>query len=326
MTGLLLLTCNSRSATVSVHAYDTARGQVRHLRDVPLPVSSGETNAAPMTLGAGGTRVYLAWRGAEKRLFAFALDRKTGALILLQDHAIGVDVCFLHAPGDGTRLLAASGDTVQEFLLDREGRVAQTMTPLPLGPMAHCAIADSLGRIYATACRGDLVRSFTVDSGLVHVEDIPQPAGSGPRHLCLSPDGTSLYLVTQESGEVVVFSTTGGLREIQRLVMVEGAAAPMGGDIGVTPDGRFVYATERSTNQVVGFAVDDGRLRRIGAAPVADYPRALGIGGGGAFLVVLGFRGHRADIFGIAENGSLTPIADYETGERPSWVLAVDAA
>lgn len=323
MTGSLLLTCNSRSASISIHHYDHALRRVIHLRDVTLPMPAGKTHASPMARNADGTLIYLAWRGAEKRLLTFALDRAKAELELVQNRAMEDDFCFLHATADRTQLLGAGGDSVRSLLLDDNGRPAEIMPALPVGPMAHCVVTDDRGRIYATSCRGDLLRSFAEDGA---VEELAQPQGSGPRHLCLSADGNSLFLVTQESGEVVRFLTHGGLREMQRLTMVDEADAPMGGDIGITPDGHFVYATERSHNRVVGFAVEEGGLRRIGAAEVPDYPRALCIGGGGTFLAVLGFRDHRAAIFAIGSDGQLSPAAEFATGERPSWMLAVDAS
>ena len=324
MTRSLLLTCNSRSATISIHAYDAKTRQVDHLRQVSLPVPNGEAKASPMALSADGALVYVAWRGAENRLLTFALAPAAANLELLQDRVIADDICFLHATGDGTRLLGTGGDSVVGFGLDSQGLHAEAIPPWQIGPMAHCVMTDRNGRIFATACRGDLLRSIN-DSGAVW--DLIQPQGCGPRHLCLSPNGKHLYLVTQESGELVSVSTDGGLHERQRLTMVDDSNAPMGGDIGITPDGRFVYATERSTNRVVGFAVEPrGTLRRIGAADAPDYPRAICIGGGGKFLAVLGFRGHRAAIFDIGDDGALMPAAEFATGERPSWILTLEAA
>ena len=100
----------------------------------------------------------------------------------------------------------------------------------------------------------------------------------------------------------------------------------MGGDIVVTPDGRFVFATERTTSRVVGFAVEPatGLLRRLSWTKVPEYPRAVCLTDKGRALVVLGFRGHSAEIFEIGDTGSLTPRAGFATGERPSWVLSVD--
>ncbi len=321
MSRSLLLTCNSRSATISVHEYDAARKQVKHLRDVVLPVPAGETHASPMALSPDGTLVYLAWRGSDKRLMTFVLDR-SAALTLAQNQPIADDLCFLNVAADGACLLGAGGDSITDFTLDVHGLPTSAGSPRQVGAMAHCVVTDKQGQIHATACRGDALRSFYDDGRVV---DIAQPQGSGPRHLCLSPDGRHLYLVTQESGEVVSFSIDGGLCERQRLTMVDEADAPMGGDIGITPDGRFVYATERSSNRVVGFAVEhNGTLRRIGMADVPDYPRALCIGGSGKFLVVAGFRGHSAAIFDIGKDGALIPTTAFATGERPSWVLAVD--
>lgn len=327
MTRALLLTCNSRSGTISLHGYDHNRGEAIHLRDVGLPVPPGESSASPMALSMDSTKVYLAWRGAEKRLLTFTLNRQSAALDLVASQAIEGNICFLHATPDGRRLLGAGGEHAYAFPLSSEGVPSPAAAPLWVGEMAHCVVSGQDNRIFATACRGDLIRSIT-DHAVREFEDIPQPKGSGPRHLCLSPSDRHLYCVTQESGEVVVFDTTGELREAQRLKMVEDIEAPMGGDIGITPDGRFLYATERSTNRVIAYRVDrqSGFLTPLAWKSAPDYPRSLCIGGNGEFVAVAGFRGHRAAIFAIGDDGRLEPRVEFSTGERPSWILSVDAA
>jgi 6-phosphogluconolactonase len=326
MTRSLLLTCNSRSATISLHDYDHERAEVTHLRDVTLPVPAGENSASPMALSMDQTRVYLAWRGHEKRLLTFALDVQKAGLDLLSEQSIESDICFLHATADGRSLLGAGGEQVLAFPLAMNGLPGASAPPATVGAMAHCVISGKDGRRFATACRDDLIGEQV--AGEDRFVGVPQPQGNGPRHLCLSPDGTRLYCVTQESGEVVTLDTEAGLSVLQRLTMADEAAAPMGGDIGITPDGRFLFATERSTNRILAYGVDGqtGLLQPLGSQQVSDYPRALCVGGGGSFVAVLGFRGHRAEIFAIGENGELKLRAGFDTGERPSWMLCVDAA
>lgn len=326
----VLIVCNSRSADLSLHEFDLSRRSVVSRAVVELPVLAGPSNAASMALNAERTRLHLAWRGSRKEVLTFSLAADRAALALLGRMPLEDDICFLHFDAERSQLLAAAGDDVLTLPLDAGG------LPHPggrcrVGPMAHGVTALGAGRMLATACRGDALCLIEQDEAgaLETVRTIAQPPGSGPRHLCRAPNGRHVYLVSQEGGEVVTLGlASGGVETLQRLAMVDDQGAgfmPMGGDISITPDGRFVLATERHSNRLVAFAVapETGLLTRLGWAPAPDYPRALAIDPSGKFLTVLGFRGHSASIFSLGPEGEMTFLADFATGERPSWALSL---
>ncbi|HVS93720.1 MAG TPA: lactonase family protein [Mucilaginibacter sp.] len=72
--------------------------------------------------------------------------------------------------------------------------------------------------------------------------------GNGPRHIVFSPDHKYLYLVQEMGSAINVYAYNGGkLKELQSVKMLpvgfkgtNGAAA-----IKITPDGHFLYATDR---------------------------------------------------------------------------------
>ncbi|ODT81965.1 MAG: hypothetical protein ABS76_08980 [Pelagibacterium sp. SCN 64-44] len=326
----LLIVCNSRSANLSLHEFDLPGRSIVPCGMLDLPVPPGEANAASMALNAEGTRLYLAWRGSRKEVLTFALAADRAALSLLGRMPLEDDICFLHFDAERSQLLAAAGQDVLALPLDEMG-LPHLGARCAVGPMAHGVIALGAGRMLATACRGDVlgVIEQAGAGGFTVVQTIAQPPGSGPRHLCRAPNGRHAYLVSQESGEVVTLGIgPERVASVQRLPLVDDQQtgfAPMGGDIGITPDGCFVLATERRSNRLVAFAVapETGLLTRLGWVPTPDYPRALAIDSSGKFLTVPGFRGHRASIFSIGPEGEMTFLADFATGERPSWVLSL---
>ena len=57
----------------------------------------------------------------------------------------------------------------------------------------------------------------------------------------------------------------------------------------VTPDGRFLYASERGTSTIAGFAVDstDGSLKPLGNTPTEQVPRGFAIDPTGKYLLAV---------------------------------------
>ena len=74
------------------------------------------------------------------------------------------------------------------------------------------------------------------------------------------------------------------------------SGAPWAADLHLTPDGRFLYSSERRSDTLAAFRVDpaDGRLTLVGHFPTEAQPRGFGITPDGRFLVAAGQRSDRA--------------------------------
>ncbi|HEV2478475.1 MAG TPA: lactonase family protein [Puia sp.] len=118
--------------------------------------------------------------------------------------------------------------------------------------------------------------------------------GAGPRHLTFGPDGRFAYLVEEMGGMVDVYHydpVTGVLDPLQRIAAHPDTASGSwrSSDVHLSPDGEFLYASNRAETSITIFSVDkeEGTLRRIGFESVfGREPRNFTIDPTGSWLLV----------------------------------------
>ena len=116
--------------------------------------------------------------------------------------------------------------------------------------------------------------------------------GSGPRHLTFSKDGKFVYLLQELDGTITSFSYADGiLNKVSETTVV---ASDFIGDIGaadihISPDGKFLYATNRGTaNDISVFKTfKKGKLKLVQrTSTLGKGPRNFTIDPTGNFLLV----------------------------------------
>ncbi len=116
--------------------------------------------------------------------------------------------------------------------------------------------------------------------------------GSGPRHFTFHPDGKLAYCVEEITGTISVYKyKIGKLDPIQRInahsdAFKEGFSS---GDIHISPDGRFLYASNRGEeNNIAIFSIEsNGTLKTVGyQSTFGKTPRIFTIDSTGRFLIV----------------------------------------
>jgi 6-phosphogluconolactonase len=103
--------------------------------------------------------------------------------------------------------------------------------------------------------------------------------------------------------------------------------APWAADLHCTPDGRFLYASERRSSTLSSFAIDaqSGALAPLGRIPTEAEPRGFALAPDGRHLVAVGQASHRLSLYAIdAASGALAKLADRAVGGNPNWVEIVD--
>jgi len=143
------------------------------------------------------------------------------------------------------------------------------------GPHAHSVILTPDGRLALAPDLGtDRLMAYRVGNGGRLEPDDSRgrslPPGSGPRYCAFSADGRFCYLINELACSVTVFDCDGDLymRPIQTIASVPDQ--PENDDnlcahLALTPDGRFLYSSNRGHNSISAFRVEmDGRLTFLG--------------------------------------------------------------
>lgn len=116
--------------------------------------------------------------------------------------------------------------------------------------------------------------------------------GSGPRHLIFSKNGKYVYVLQELDGTITSFSYADGiLAKVSETTVV---ASDFKGDIGaadihISPDGKFLYATNRGTaNDISAFKIlKNGKLDFVQrTSTLGKGPRNFNIDPSGNFLLV----------------------------------------
>ena len=104
---------------------------------------------------------------------------------------------------------------------------------------------------------------------------------------------------------------------------------PWAADLHLTPDGRFLFASERRSSTLSSYVVDatTGALTPLTRIQTEAEPRGFAISPDGRFLVAVGQASHRLSRYAIdPEKGALAKLGDQPIGTNPNWVEIVDLA
>jgi len=272
---------------------------------------------------------------------SFAIDPRTGQLSHIGNGPLADSMANIALDRGGKFLFSASygGNKVALNPLQASGVVGEPKQVIPTGLNAHAFLPSPDNRfVFATNLGSDQVLAFAFDAtaGTLTPNDPPVikvPEKSGPRHFVFHPNGKFVYLVHELNGDVAAFAyeaRSGAWDEIQRTTALpegfsgkDSGQKPWAADIHITPDGRFLYASERTTNTLTGYKVDgtSGKLTLIGSVPTEKQPRGFHIDPSGRYLAAVGEMSDSMTVYAIDQSsGALARLKSYPTGKKPNWV------
>jgi 6-phosphogluconolactonase len=325
---------NAESGDIHVLHLDPARGTLAPVQTVPV---GGEV--MPMALSPDRRRLYAARRSEPREALSFSIDPKTGELAALGAAALPHSMAYIATDRSGRWLFSASygGNQIAVSPIDADGVVQAAQQVLPTGPNAHAIQADPSNRFVfaSTLGAGEVVQlRFDAATGRLTPNTPPtlRPhASASPRHFVFSKDSRFVYLLNELDAAIDVLAfdeASGTLRPLQTLGSLPPgfAGEPWASDLHLTPDGRFLYCSERRSDTLAAFRVDmeRGALSPIGHVPTESQPRGFHITPDGRFLIAAGQRSHRLRLYGIdAQTGSLQTLGHCAAGQGPNWIESI---
>jgi 6-phosphogluconolactonase len=315
---------------LAVLRLDAATGRLETLQTL-----DGLGMVMPLALRTDG-RVLVAGRRSEP-MAALAFARAPdGRLAPLGGAPLPASMAHLAVDATGRWLLAASyqGDQLAVLALDADGRPGAVVQTVPTGRHAHALKLSPDDRFaYAPILGADEVLQFAFDAGTGQLTPLADPAwkspraGAGPRHLAWHPVLPVAALLNELDGTIDLLAhdaARGGLalRQTVSILPPGFTGEPWSAELRFTPDGRFLYASERRSSTLAGFAVAaDGTLAAIGHWPTQAQPRGFAIDPGGRWLVAAGQRSHRLGVHAIdAATGALSAGPECDVPANPNWV------
>ena len=261
-------------------------------------------NPSYLTVSRNGRMVYAVSETNDEKasLNVVSLGKDGGMHLVDTQPTKGADPCYVAVQGRTALTANYSGGNMSVFRLDKRGSkaTAPTLFPGATGgpdlsrqevPHVHCAGFTPDGKyVLATDFSADRILSYGIIGQEVIANGVAADvsADSGPRHLVFSKDGRFAYLMSELSGKVTVFSYKQGRLDNLQEIISDSVGARGGADIHLSPDGRFLYSSNRLRAEGIAiFSVNSktGLLTRIGYQPTAAHPRQFNITPNGRFLL-----------------------------------------
>lgn len=319
---------------------DIAVFQLNNDTDEPLLLQRYGVNGTvmPMALSADNRRLYAVIRSEPYRLLVLDIDPANGRLSPKAVAPLVDSMANISVDSSGRYLFSASygGNKISINKLNESGIPQRSARVLETGKHPHQITADNRNHFVYMSVLGedrlDFFRLSSVVSGKTPSTEtrlaVTFPKGTGPRHFVASADEKFWYVLGELDARIHVLkrnAITGKSQqlEIHDLLASGSKGKPWAADIHLTPDGNFLYASERTTSEISGFQVNkkSGRITQIGKWKTEEQPRAFQISPDGRHLVAVGQKSDHASIYSInAETGDLKLVQSIATGQNPSWV------
>lgn len=335
-------TRNAGAMGIALSRLDPATGTLS-----PPMLAAPTRDPGFMAFDPRGMHVYVCNSGSPGGLSAFAADRRSGALELInQVGAEGRGPSHVSVARSGLHVLNANygGGYVEVHAIVDDGRLGDRTAFVQLSgssvhperqtrAYAHWFGVDPTNRFALIADLGSdriMLYHFDPASGALTPNDPPfikMRPGSGPRHLAWHPNGRWLYAVQELSNELTAFAwdnARGTPSELQTISTLtpgfEGTNTAA--EIGVHPNGRFVYVSNRGHDSIAVFAIEaqSGTLsliEHVGSG--GKTPRYFAFDPSHRWLIVNNQDSDNAVVFRVdARTGKLTPCGAPVRIEKPT--------
>jgi 6-phosphogluconolactonase len=299
-------------------------------------------NGGPASLSLDPKKryLYIAQRSA-KTISAYNIDHQTGFLTHLNTIPAVDNPVYISTDKSGSYLFSAyySANKVAIYSLDCDGRLKSPAIQIfCTDKNPHAILTDASNRfVFIPNKSADKILQcfFNPETGRISPADptaVSTAPGAGPRHFDFHRTKDIVYFVNETNSSVTAYhlkDTAGILLPFQTISTLPESFTGQNtcADIHLTPDDRFLYASNRGHESIAAFAVDSGsgELTTIGQYITVREPREFDIDPTGNFLYAAGEYSDSLASYRIhQETGELETLQLIYAGNRPSWVLAVD--
>lgn len=272
----------------------------------------------------------------ESSISAFKFNSKSGKLDFMNSqNSQGVNPCYITNDDKNVIVANYTSGSLAVFSKNSDGSLGvakqvfqqfgKSVNPKRQeSPHVHMVqFSPDHKYVFATDLGKDKIYIYnycaTSKKNILSIKDsVSVKVGSGPRHLTFSKSGKFVYLLQELDGTLTVYKNNNGyLAKFQETSVIDSqfSGESSAADIHISPDGRFLYASNRGTaNDISCFEIqkEGSLLFKSRTSTQGKGPRNFTIDPTGNYLLVGHQYTNNIVIFEInKETGSLT-----DTGKR----------
>ncbi len=278
-------------------------------------------------------------KGNGGKVSAFSFNKENGQLAFLnQQPSHGDDPCYVAVDKTDKWIAIANytSGSLSVLPIEKDGELGSAKTVIQHtgksvdmerqeGPHVHCTIFSKNNKYLFAADLGldkIMIYSFNQRKGTLKPTKqgfVKTDPGTGPRHIAFTRDNKYAYLLSEMGGVVSAYRYEKG--KLEWLQNISSLPAGYKGAIGsaeiqVSPDGNFLYASNRDeSNTIAIFKIDQqtGMLTLVGhQSTLGRTPRNFNFDPSGNFLLVGNQNNDEIVIFKVDKNTGLLS----DTGKR----------
>ncbi|HNV29827.1 MAG TPA: lactonase family protein [Cyclobacteriaceae bacterium] len=296
---------NRTSEGIYVYEFNTTTGESK-----AVSVATGLKNPSFLTIAPDGKNVYaVAENEPDGGVYALQFDAKAGQLKLINEQlSKGAHPCYIDIDQKGKWLVLANytGGSVSVLPVNSNKSIGELTQNIPhtgssvnperqTSPHPHSAVfAPRDNNVFVPDLGQDKIIQYQLDPATGTMKatgTIQAVAGSGPRHLAFHPNKKFAYVINELNATITAYQYGKTLTPIQTVKTLPDDFKEQNwcADIHLSPDGRFLYGTNRGHNSIVSYKVDPatGQLTFLERQDVhGKWPRNFMIDPTGNFLLV----------------------------------------
>jgi 6-phosphogluconolactonase len=287
-------------------------------------------NPSYLTLDPSGRFLYVANEtdDAAGGLSAVSIGQD-GSLTLL-NHQTGSDGGFTHVAVDPTGRYALgssyNGGSVSVFPIETDGSLGAEIQSRDFGEGAQShsvGFDDSGGFVWVPNKGNDTVALLLLgEDGMLSDNSPPLVAsadGAGPRHIVRHPSEPFAFVINELDSSITTYGvgSDGTLSALETVSTLPGdfQGQNSGAHVEISPDGRFLYGSNRGHDSIAVFAVTEGTLTLVEHEPTGGAtPRDFEMDPEGEVLVVANQDSESLTVFAIGADGALSPLGEPVSG------------
>ena len=301
-------TNSGKSQGIYVYSFNSGTGDVNF-----RSVARGVENPSYLCLSDDQKFVYAVNEVSNGGVSSFSFNPDKGELGFLNKvSSMGADPCYISIDKKNKHVFVGnySGGNLSAFTILANGALSEAVQTIQHSgnsintnrqekPHVHSTVISPDEQVLFAADLGtDKINSYRINnSGEAEILSATEQnsilinAGSGPRHLTFHPNGKFAYLIHELTAEVSVYNYQSGQLNFVQIVSMapRGYTGGIGAaDIHVSPDGKFLYASNRGdANELAIYSVaKDGKLKFAGRqSTLGKTPRNFAISPEGNFLL-----------------------------------------